>query len=212
MPRMPLARLAALALLATPLAQAQQAPAVRPYARVSAGGGVLPNVLDFGISEVAQNAYGVGASVEGGVTSGTLSLGLEATAVRSRTGSEADLDRTLPTSDYADAWQASAVVVARNRFEVGPVSILTGTGFGYGSTVVQSSPAVRRFVDGRLVGPLDAHRESAVTPLFHLDASVGRQFGDTFVGSGYAANRVPFGGDATRYGSARLSLAVSQTF
>ena len=213
MPRLSLARLAALALLAAPLAQAQQA-GVQPYARVSAGGSILPNILDYGIDEVAQNAYGVGGSVEAGVVGGRLSLGIEAAAARSRTGSEADLNQTLPTSDYADAWQSSAIVIARERFDVGPVSLLfgTGVGAGYGSTVVQSSPAVRRVVDGRVVGPLDTRRESAVAVLFHLDAAVGRQFGDTFVGLDLSANRVPFAGSETRYGSARFGLTASRTF
>lgn len=206
--------LAALVLLAAPLAQAQRSPLIRPYVRASAGGGVLKNVLDYGVAEVEQNAYGVGASIEAGVTDGDLSLGLETTVARSRMGSAADLDQTLPTSDYADAWQTSAVVVGRRQFEAGPLTLSfgTGVGVGYGSTVVQSSPAVRRFVDGRLVGPLDTRRESAVTALFHIDAAAGRQFGDTFVGLSAAADRVPFSGETSRYGSARLGVTASRTF
>ena len=188
---------------------APAAPSFRPYVQVGAGAGVLPNRLETSLGTRTQNAGGWAGFAEAGVSRGSREIGLRVEAYRSRFGSDADLQGLLPTSDWADASQINAFVVARQGVRLGPVDLSFGTGAGVGYNVsrVQEAGGLAQIRDGEVVSSVGTRREAEVLPLFHADGSVGHTVGRTFVGLGVSTSST-LGDDTT----ARYGVEVRQRF
>ena len=199
----------ALLLLAVLLAASASAQTARPYVHAGAGGAVLPSLHDYGDRETVRKAWGWGGAVEAGLSRGPRSLGLRVEALRARRGEPADLQAILPTADWYDAYQVSALVVSRQRFGLGGLEVAAGSGagVGYNVTVVQETQGLVQVRDGAVVSSLPTRREARVLPLLSLDFALGRTVGGTFVGVGASTSGV-LGDDV----SARYGIEVRREF
>ena len=193
--------LAAAASAQTP-AQVPAEPPTRAYVQVSAGAGVLPNRLETSLGTRTQNAGGWAGVAEVGLSKGTRELGVRVEGYRSRFGTDADLRGLLPTGDWADAAQVNAFVVARQSYRLGPVDLAFGSGAGVGYNVsrVQEAGGPAQVRDGQVVSSVETRREAEVLPLFHVEGSLGRTVGRTFVGVGVSTSSTFGDHAAARYG------------
>lgn len=193
----------ALAAVASAQAPAPANLPVRPYVQVGAGAGVLPNQLETSLGAQTQNADGWAGFAEAGLSRGAREIGLRVEGYRSRFGTDADLRGFLPTSNWADASQVNAFVVARQGYRLGPVDLSFGTGAGVGynvSRVQEAAGGLVQIRDGQVVSSITTRREAEVLPLFHVDGSVGHTIGRTSVGLSVSTSST-FGADAAaRYG------------
>ena len=100
----------------------------RAYALADAGGGVLPNRLDYAGREVNQNAVGWSGAFEVGRTFERGDLGLRVEGFRARSGGRGRPPELIPTGDWYDAAQVNALVVARRTVALGPLALSVGSG------------------------------------------------------------------------------------
>lgn len=202
--------IAVLFCLAAPVARAQEIQSRgSTYVRLAAGPGTLPYRFEQGGTTTTEYASGAGGTAEVGRRIGWLTLGVAASLARAEVTGQTDpsvfADVTSQTAQHT-----SAVVITRSDMTLGPVDLSIGVGLGAGlSTSVTLVDTGRSAVrNGLYSSQLETRPLRTVTPLFHVDISVGHTFGQTFVGVGTSEDNAVLGKAA---GASRLDLVLRQS-